>query len=101
MNSSSSVLRVAGNLLVIILLLVGVAYLLDLIMVWFDARPFFACQVLPAWLDLSDPWPLLVALGGLILWVATRSREAMLIFVIGVMVGVIPWIINEYASPCF
>jgi hypothetical protein len=95
MHAPSSPLRVAGNLLVIILLLVGVAYVFDLVFAWFGARPFFACNVLPAWLALSDPWPLLIALGGLGLWAFTRSREAMLIVVIGLMVGVVPWVIND------
>lgn len=100
MHSRSSVLRVAGNLLVIILLLVGVACVLDVVFAWIGIRPFFTCQVLPMWLALSDPWSLLAALAGLLLWAVTRSREAMLIFVIGLMVGVLPWIINEYTSTC-
>ena len=91
----------ASNLLVIVILVVAAAYGIDVLLVWFDHPPYFACNVLPVWQALSDPWPLLVAVAGVLWWLGSRlrSRGGLLVFLVGLIGGIMPWLLAGLVNP--
>lgn len=101
MFGSQSSLRVASNVLVIILLGGAVAILFDTVLTWFGARPLVSCTVMPLWWAVADPFASLLALAGLVMWVVSRLRNpaGFWLMVAGILLAIGPVLLSDVINP--